>query len=262
MIHATALVDSQAKVGKNVTIGPFCHVGPDVVLEDGVELVSHVSLSSHVHVGEGTKIHPFCVIGQPPQHLSFHGEPSRVVIGKNCMIREHVTIHPGTERGHMQTTIGDHCMIMVGAHIAHDCEIGNHVIMTNNATLGGHVQVGDYANLGGMIAIHQFVRIGEGAIIGGMSGVENDVIPYGSVIGNRARLCGLNLIGLKRRGVSRDDIHDMRNAYRLLFANEGTLAERINDVAEMFPKNTHIMNVIKFMKEESSRSLCLPEHQE
>ena len=158
----------------------------------------------------------------------------------------------------METVIGDHCMIMVGAHIAHDCTIGNHVIMTNNVTLGGHVSVGDRANLGGMIAVHQFVRIGHGAIVGGMSGVENDVIPYGSVIGNRARLCGLNLVGLKRQGVSRDDIHDLRNAYRLLFANEGTLAERISDVAELFSKNTHVMDIIHFMRQESGRSLCLP----
>lgn len=259
MIHPTALVDSKAQIGKGVQIGPFCHVGPHVVLEDNVELVSHVSLTNHVHVGEGTKIFPFSSIGQAPQHLSFKGEPSEVIIGARCLIREHVTIHPGTERGHMKTVIGEGSMIMVGAHVAHDCTLGKNVILTNNATLGGHVTVGDYANIGGMVGIHQFVRIGEGCIIGGMSGVDNDVIPYGSVIGNRARLCGLNLVGLKRRGLSRDDIHDMRNAYRLLFANEGTQVERIQDVAEMFPKNQYVMDIINFMQADTTRSLCLPE---
>lgn len=159
----------------------------------------------------------------------------------------------------METVIGHDTMIMVGAHVAHDCRIGNHVLLTNSATLGGHVEIGDYANIGGMVAIHQFVRIGQGVIIGGMSGVENDVIPYGSVMGNRARLCGLNLVGLKRQGLSRDDIHDMRNAYRLLFANEGTQVERIQDVAEMFEKNHYVMAIINFMKADTTRSLCLPE---
>ena len=259
MIHSSSIVDPKAKIGQNVEIGPFCHVGPHVILEDNVRLVSHVSLSGHVHVGEETAIHPFAAIGQPPQHRSFKGEPSWVKIGPRCLIREHVTIHPGTEKGGMETVIGHDTMIMVGAHVAHDCRVGNYVLLTNNATLGGHVEIGDYANIGGMVAIHQFVRIGNGVIIGGMSGIENDVIPYGSVMGNRARLCGLNLIGLKRQGLSRDAIHDMRNAYRLLFANEGTQAERIQDVAEMFSKNTHVMEIINFMQADTTRALCLPE---
>jgi UDP-N-acetylglucosamine acyltransferase len=259
MIHATAIVDPQAKLGNGVIIGPFCHVGPHVTLEDNVHLVSHVSLANHVHVGEGTKIFPFSAIGQDPQHRSFHGEPSWVKIGPRCLIREHVTIHPGTEKGGMETVIGHDCMIMVAAHVAHDCTVGNHVLLTNNATLGGHVHVGDYANVGGMVGVHQFVRIGQGAIIGGMSGIENDVIPYGSVIGNRARLCGLNLVGLKRRGLPRETIHDMRSAYRLLFANEGTQAERVQDVAEMFAHNAYVMEIIQFMQADTNRALCLPE---
>lgn len=259
MIHSTAVVDSKAQLGSDVSIGPFCHVGPNVILEDRVELVSHVSLADHVHVGEGTKIFPFAALGHEPQHRSFKGEPSWVKVGSNCLIREYVTIHPGTEKGGMKTVIGDHCMIMVSAHVAHDCLVGNSVIITNGAALGGHVQVGDFAVIGGMVGIHQFVRIGKGAIVGGMSGVESDVIPYGSVMGNRARLFGLNLVGLKRQGFSRDVIHDMRNAYRLLFANEGTLAERMIDVAQMFKDNPPVMEIIQFMQDDTNRSLCLPE---
>ena len=259
LIHPTALVDSKAQLGKDVVIGPFCHVGPDVVLEDGVELISHVSLMHRVSVGEKTRIFPFAVIGQDPQHRSFKGEPSQVKIGARCLIREHVTIHPGTAHGGMETVIGDDCMIMVSAHIAHDCILGQGVLLTNGVALAGHVQIGDFSIIGGMVGIHQFVRIGKGAIIGGMSAVENDVIPYGSVIGNRARLCGLNLVGLKRQGLSRELIHEMRNAYRLLFANEGTLAERIEDVAQMFSHNARIMEIIHFMKQDTARSLCLPE---
>lgn len=258
MIHPTALIDPKAVLGKNVTVGPFCHVGPHVILEDDVELVSHVSLAQRVHVGQGTKIFPFSAIGHLPQHRSYKGEPSWVKIGARCLIREHVTIHPGTEKGGMETLIGNDCMIMVAAHVAHDCIVGNGVLLTNNATLGGHVQVGDFANIGGMVGVHQFVRIGHGAIIGGMSGIENDVIPYGSVMGNRARLCGLNLVGLKRRGLDRETIHELRGAYRLLFANEGTLAERIQDVSELFGSNPYVMEIITFMKADSSRALCLP----
>lgn len=258
MIHPTALIDAKATLGQNVTVGPFCHVGPHVTLEDNVTLVSHVSLANHVSVGQGTKIFPFSAIGQAPQHRSYKGEPSWVKIGERCLIREHVTIHPGTEKGEMETVIGNDCMIMVAAHVAHDCVIGNGVLLTNNVTLGGHVRVGDFANIGGMVGVHQFVRIGHGAIVGGMSGVENDVIPYGSVIGNRARLCGLNLVGLKRRGLDRQTIHDLRGAYRLLFANEGTLAERIQDVSELFGSNPYVMEIIEFMQTDASRALCLP----
>jgi UDP-N-acetylglucosamine acyltransferase len=258
MIHPAAEIDPKAKIGHNVKIGPFCHVGPNVTLEDDVELISHVSLANHVHVGKGTKIFPFSAIGQAPQHLSYKGEPSWVKIGERCLIREHATIHPGTARGDMETVIGNDCMIMVSAHVAHDCVIGNSVLLTNNATLGGHVHVGDHAIIGGMVGVHQFVRIGHSAIIGGMSGVENDVIPYGSVMGNRARLCGLNLVGLKRRGLDRQVIHDLRSAYRLLFANEGTLVERIQDVSELFGKNPYVMEIITFMQEDTNRALCLP----
>jgi UDP-N-acetylglucosamine acyltransferase len=181
-----------------------------------------------------------------------------LTVGADVTIREYVTINPGTEGGGMVTRIGDKCLLMTTAHVGHDCQIGNSVILVTNATLGGHVEIGDYAIVGGLAAVHQFVRVGQHAMIGGMSGVENDVIPYGSVMGNRARLSGLNIVGLKRRGFNRDDIHTLRNAYRLLFAEEGTLQERLHDVAEMFTDNGPVMEIVEFIRASSSRAICQP----
>lgn len=257
-IHATAIVEDGAEIGTDVTIGPFCHVGPLAKLGDGVTLISHVVVAGRTHIGAGTSVYPFAAIGLQPQALRFQGEPSELIIGKNCMIREHATLHPGTAFGRMKTEVGDNCLLMVGTHIAHDCIVGNNVVMANNATLGGHVQVGDFVTFGGLAAVHQHVRIGKHAMIGGLSGVENDVIPFGSVMGDRARLSGLNVIGLKRRGFSRDEIHLLRNAYRLLFAQEGTLAERLSDVAELFNSNGTVMDIIEFIRADSERSICQP----
>ena len=256
-IHPTAIVESGAELG-DVVIGPFCHIGPHAKLADGVKLVSHVVIAGRTRVGANTAIYPFASIGQPPQALKYRGEPSELHIGANCIIREHVTMNPGTEFGGMLTRVGDSCLIMTGAHVAHDCKVGNNVVMANNASLGGHVQVGDFANFGGFAAVHQFVRIGRYSMIGGMSGVENDVIPYGSVIGDRARLAGLNVVGLKRRGFNRDVIHALRNAYRLLFAPEGTMSERLEDVAELFNDNGPVSDIIEFIRSDSSRSICQP----
>ncbi|MBX9634406.1 MAG: acyl-ACP--UDP-N-acetylglucosamine O-acyltransferase [Magnetospirillum sp.] len=258
-IHPAAIVDPKARVADTATVGPFCVVGPEVELADGVELLSHVVVAGHTYVGEGTRIFPFASIGHQPQDLKYKGEPSTLTIGKNCQIREHVTMNPGTEGGGMKTVVGDNCLFMASAHVAHDCILGNNVIMANNATLAGHVVVGDFAFLGGLSACHQFVRIGKHAMIGGMSGVEADVIPFGIVIGNRAHLNGLNIVGLKRRGFSREDIHTLRNAYRLLFAPEGTLQERVSDVAEQFKENLAIMEVVEFIRSDSSRQLCTPQ---
>jgi UDP-N-acetylglucosamine acyltransferase len=258
-IHPAAIVDPKARIADTVTIGPFCVVGPEVELAEGVELLSHVVVAGRTSVGANTRIFPFASIGHPPQDLKYKGEPSTLTIGKNCQIREHVTMNPGTEGGGMVTTVGDNCLFMASAHVAHDCVLGDNVIMANNATLAGHVVVGDFAFLGGLSAVHQFVRIGKHAMIGGMSGVEADVIPFGIVIGNRAHLNGLNIVGLKRRGFSREDIHSLRNAYRLLFAPEGTLAERVSDVAEQFKDNLAIMEVVEFIRSDSSRQLCTPE---
>lgn len=257
-IHPSAVVDPKARIADSAIVGPFCMVGPDVELGERVELVSHVAVAGITTVGEGTRIFPFASIGHPPQDLKYKGEPSTLTIGKNCQIREHVTMNPGTEGGGMETRVGDNCLFMASAHVAHDCILGNNVIMANNATLAGHVVVGDFAFLGGLSAVHQFVRIGKHAMIGGMSGVEADVIPFGIVIGNRAHLNGLNIVGLKRRGFSREDIHTLRNAYRLLFAPEGTLQERVDDVAEQYQENGAVMEVIEFIRADSSRQLCTP----
>ncbi len=257
-IHPTAVVDGGARIGANVTVGPYSIVGTGVELAEGVTVMSHVVVNGRTSIGANTKVYPFASVGLAPQDLKYKGEPSRLEIGCNNIIREHVTMHGGTEGGGMVTRVGNNCLFMVACHVAHDCRIGDHVVMVNNATLGGHVMVGDWAILGGLAAVHQYVRIGRHAMVGGLSGVENDVIPYGSVTGNRARLQGLNIIGLKRRGISRDDIHTLRNAYRLLFAQEGTMAERLEDVAELFHDNRAVMEIIDFIRTESQRSICQP----
>ncbi|HEY9080710.1 acyl-ACP--UDP-N-acetylglucosamine O-acyltransferase [Magnetovibrio sp.] len=257
-IHPTAIIETGAELGENVTVGPYSIVGAQVKLGDGVRLESHVVIGGDTTVGANTHIFPFASIGLQPQDLKFKGEPSRLEIGFNNVIREHVTMNPGTEGGGLLTRVGNNCLFMVGAHIAHDCQIEDHVILVNNATLAGHVTVGEFAIIGGLSAVHQFVRIGKHAMLGGMSGVESDVIPYGTVTGNRAHLSGLNLVGLKRRGVDRETIHALRNAYRLLFAQEGTMAERLQDVAEMFKDNEPVMDIIRFIEGNGSRAICQP----
>ena len=257
-IHPTAVIEAGAKIGDAVSIGPYSIVGPDVELGDGVELLSHAVIWGHTVVGPNSRIFPFASIGHQPQDMKYKGETSHLIIGANNVIREHVTMNPGTEGGGMTTRIGDNCLFMIGAHVAHDCTIGDNVILVNNATLAGHVSIEEWAIIGGLSAVHQFVRIGKHAMIGGKTGVAEDVIPYGSVIGNRARLSGLNIIGLKRRDFSRDEIHDLRKAYRLIFAEEGTLSERIQDVAELFPDTEAVRDILDFITADSSRSICQP----
>ena len=257
-VHPTAIVEPDSKLGENVIIGPFCSVGANVIISDGCRLVSHAVVAGNTTIGANTHIYPFASIGHPPQDMKFKGEPSKLLIGANNIIREHVTMNPGTEGGGMVTQIGNNCLFMVGSHVAHDGVIGNHVIFANNATVAGHVVVEDYAILGGLCAVHQFVRIGCHAMIGGMSGVEQDVIPYGSVLGNRARLAGLNVVGIRRRGFSRSEIADLRKAYRLLFAEEGSMSERLVDVSEMYKENEAVMEIVDFIRGESSRSICQP----
>ncbi len=257
-IHSTAIIEQGARLGEGAVIGPYCCVGGMVELGDGVRLHSHVVVAGKTTIGPNTHVYPFASIGHPPQDLKYKGEESELVIGANNVIREHATMNPGTAGGGMITRIGNNCLFMVGAHVAHDCDIANHVIMANNATLAGHVAVDDFAILGGLSAVHQFCRIGRHAMIGGMSGVENDVIPYGSVTGNRARLDGLNIVGLRRRGFSRSEVAAMRKAYRLLFAQEGTMAERLEDVAEMYRDNVAVMEIVGFIRSDSSRAICQP----
>ncbi len=257
-IHPTAIIDPNAEIGAGVKVGPYSIVGAGVKLGDGVELMSHVVVAGTTSVGAGTRIFPFSSIGHQPQDLKFKGEASSLEIGERNVIREHVTMNPGTEGGGLMTRTGNDCLFMVGAHVAHDCQIGNNVILVNNATMAGHVTVEDWAIVGGLSAVHQFVRIGKHAMIGGMSGVEHDVIPYGTVTGNRAKLEGLNIVGLKRRGFSRDMIHEIRKAYRMIFAEEGTMAERLQDVIEDFSDNEPVMEIVNFIQSDSSRRICQP----
>jgi len=257
-IHPTAVVAPEANLGGDVQIGPYCIIGSEVTLGDSVSLHSHVVVDGRTTIGEATEIYPFASIGLQPQDLKYQGEPSTLTVGARNRIREHVTMNPGTEGGIMETRVGDDCLFMIGSHIAHDCVIGNHVIMANNATLGGHVEVGDYAIIGGLAAIHQFVRIGAHAMVGGMSGVEQDLIPYGSAMGERARLRGLNLVGLQRRDFSRDDIQTLRTAYRLMFAQEGTLAERVDDVVGLYGESNAVMEIVDFIRAETSRAVLQP----
>jgi UDP-N-acetylglucosamine acyltransferase len=258
-IHPTAIVDPGARLGSDVVIGPFCVVGPDVVLGDGVRLESHVAVAGHTTVGARTRVWPFASIGHEPQDLKYRGEPTRLEIGADNAIREHVTMNPGTADGGGLTRVGDRNLFMVGVHVGHDCLVDDDVIMANNATLGGHVQVGRFAVLGGLCAVHQRVRIGTGAMVGGMTGVEKDVIPFGSVIGDRARLAGLNLVGLKRRGTDRAAIHAVRGCFRAVFQGEGSLAERAAAARDEFAAVPEAAAIIDFILADSSRAFCTPE---
>jgi len=258
VIHPTAIVADGARLGANVRIGPYSIVGSNVTLGDNVELVSHAVVEGNTTIGPGTRIFPFASVGHEPQDLKFHGENSRLEIGANCTIRESVTINPGTENGGMVTRIGDDCLIMASAHIAHDVIVGNNVVVTNYVGIAGHCHIGDFVRFGGTCVIHQFTRIGAHAFIGAQSMVDGDVIPYGMAVGNRATLTGLNLIGLKRRGFEREAIHRLRAAYRQIFASEGTLRERVEDAAEIFSQDTLVQDVVRFIADAQDRPILLP----
>jgi UDP-N-acetylglucosamine acyltransferase len=257
-IHPTAIVAPGASLADDVTIGPYSIVGEHVVLGPGVTLAAHVVIDGRTTIGAQTRIFPFAAIGLEPQDLKYNGEPSSLAIGSHNTIREYVTINPGTAGGGMVTQIGSHCLLMVGVHVAHDCRIADHVIMANNATLGGHVVVGEFARLGGLCAVHQFVRIGRHAMVGGMSGVERDVIPYGQVMGDRARLTGLNIVGMQRGGFSREEIQGLRSAYQFLFTAGGTLNDRVNEAAERFSGIAPVDDILAFIRADSSRAICQP----
>jgi len=261
-IHSTAIVSPKAQIGQGVEVGPYCVIGDNVKIGDNTVLKSHVVIEGHTQIGKNNTIFPFATIGLVPQDLKFGGEESRVVIGDNNSIREHVTIHLGTKTGAMQTTIGNNNLLMVGVHIAHDCVVGNNVILANNATLAGHVVIGDNVVIGGLSALHQFVRVGRGAMIGGMSGVESDVIPYGLVMGERASLAGLNLVGMKRSNIARDEIHALRNFFKKLFAHNAdnkNFIARLDSAASEFEEKI-VQEVVSFVKSESSRSFCQPKN--
>lgn len=257
MIHSTAIVSSSAKIGQNVRIGAYSVIGDEVELCDNVEVMSHVCISGRTIIGEGTKVFPFAAIGFEPQDLKYHGEKSKVIIGKNNSIREYVTIHPGTEGGAMQTVVGDNNLLMIGVHIAHDCVIGNNTVLANNVTLAGHVVVGNDVIIGGLSAVHQFVRIGHNAIIGGMAGVERDVIPYGAVKGERGHLYDINVIGLRRAGINKSEIKALQDAYEIIFHGENNLIENLSQAEKILNYSQCANEIFKFMREKTNRSFCL-----
>lgn len=257
-IHPSAVVEDGAEIGADVRIGPFCHIGREVKLGDGCELFGHVVVAGRTTIGPRTKLYPFASIGHPPQDLKYRGEPSTLTIGADCMIREGVTMNPGTAGGGLETVVGDRCAFLANSHVGHDCHVGDGVVFSNNVMLAGHCSVGDYAIIGGGAAVIQFARVGAHAFVGGLSGLENDCIPYGMALGNRAYLSGLNIIGLQRRGFAREDIHTLRRAYRLLFGPEGTLMERLEDVAAEFESHPAVADIIAFIRTGGKRSLCTP----
>jgi UDP-N-acetylglucosamine acyltransferase len=260
-IHPAAAVDSEAVLGEGVEIGPFAVIGPHVRLGANTRIHSHAVITGWTEIGENCEIHPFAVLGGSPQDKKYRGEDSRLVIGRATTIREHVTMNGGTEGGGHVTSVGSHGLFLAGAHVAHDCQIGDYVLLVNNATLAGHVTIEDHASIGGLSAVHQWVRIGAYAFVGGMSGVENDVIPFGMALGNRAHLAGLNIVGLKRHGFDREQIHALRQAYRLLFSQEGTLQERLDDVDKMFDGSPAVQRIVTFMRAKADRAFCVPRSQ-
>lgn len=258
MIHQTAIISKTAKIGNNVKIGAYSIIGDNVNIGNDVEIMSHVCIDGFTFIGDGTKIFPFATIGYNPQDLKYHGEKSQLIIGKYNSIREYVTMHPGTEGGIMKTVIGDGNLFMIGVHVAHDCNLGNNIIMGNNVTLGGHVRIDDNVIIGGMSAVHQWTRIGRGAIIGGMSGVERDVIPYGNVKGERAHLHGLNIVGLKRASINRSDIAALKQAYEIIFAKDDIINNNLEKAENMFHGIIYVEEIIQFMRQKSERSYCQP----
>ena len=257
-IHKSAVIDKTAEIGAGCSIGAFSLIGPGVKLGENVRIHSHVVVTGRTSIGAETEIFPFASIGHQPQDLKYKGEPSTLTIGAKCIIREGVTMNPGTEGGGMATVVGDRCAFLANSHVGHDCHVGNDAIFSNNVMLAGHATIGDFVILGGGAGVIQFARVGAHSFVGGMSALENDLIPYGMAIGNRAHLNGLNIVGLQRRGFSRADIHSLRRAYRLLFADEGGLMERVEDVSAEFKDHPIVTEILTFIRAGGKRSLCTP----
>jgi UDP-N-acetylglucosamine acyltransferase len=255
LIHPTALIAEGAQLGESVQIGPWCQIGPEVVLGASVRVMSHVVIDGRTQIGAGATIYPFCTVGLAPQDLKYRGEPTRTEIGARTQLREHCTVHRGTITGTGVTKVGADCLLMAVVHVAHDCEIGDGVVIANNVVMGGHVTIGNHAVIGGSSALHQFVRIGRAAQVGGGCGVAADVIPVGSVLGNRARLAGLNLIGLKRRGYDHVARHRLRAAFRRLFAGNGVFASRLAAVRIEFANDDLVAELLRFIDAPSKRGL-------
>ena len=257
MIHNSSVIDKKAKISKNVKIGPFCYVGPKVQINDNVELISNVHIEGKTIVGEGTKIYPFSSIGTPPQDKKYKGEDNSLEIGKNNIIREYVTINPGTKGGGEKTIIGDNCLLMISSHVAHDCKIGNNVVIANNVPLGGHVTIEDSVVIGGNSAVQQFTRIGRLAMIGGMTGVLKDVIPFGLSFGNRNYLRGINLIGLKRNKYNNKEIMELDQAFKKIFSSKN-LHENLSNINGEYKENGLVKEVIDFIGKDKKRPICTP----
>jgi UDP-N-acetylglucosamine acyltransferase len=258
VIDPTARIEPGARVGPDVSIGPYCIIGPDVEIGEGCRLSAHVHIAGHTAVGARTVVHPFASLGGPPQSVKYRGGPTRLTVGTDCDIRAGVTISTGTEDGGGVTVIGDRCFFMAGSHVGHDCRVGNAVTFANNAVLGGHVSVGDRAFLGGQAAVHQFVRVGEGAMIGGLSGITRDVIPFGFAFGPRAELVGLNVVGLKRSGHGRADLHRLRQSYRALFLGAGEFRDRLAAVAAEHGADPLVGKIVDFLRAGGSRPPMMP----
>src|ERR1700689_3582301 len=257
-IDPTARVAAGARIGESVEIGPYCLVGPRVELSRGVRLLSHVNATGVTAIGEGTVVYPFSSLGTPPQSVRYRGGATRLVIGARCELRESVTMNTGTEEGGSITRVGDRCSFMVGSHVGHDCQVGDDVTFANNVVLGGHVSVGDFTFLGGHVAIHQFVRIGEGVMMAGMSAARDDIIPFGFALGQTGALVGLNMVGLRRRGATRAEMHRVRNAYRSLFFVEGRIADRVDAVEREFRNDPLVGKMIAFIRAGNKRPLMRP----
>ena len=258
MIDPTARVAEGARIGNGVEIGPYCIVGPRVEIGDGVRLIAHVHVTGVTAIGEGTIVYPFASLGTPPQSVHYRGGATRLVIGPHCELREGVTMNTGTEDGGGVTRVGERCLLMVGSHVGHDCHVGNAVIFANNVVLGGHVSVGDNTFLGGNAAIHQYVRVGEGAMLAGLSGATGDIIPFGYARGQIADLAGLNIVGLRRRGATRAEMHRLRRVYRALFLGQGAFADRLAKIAHDFADDPLTKKIITFISGGSQRPLMQP----
>ncbi|MGE0828869.1 MAG: acyl-ACP--UDP-N-acetylglucosamine O-acyltransferase [Hyphomonadaceae bacterium] len=257
-IHPTALIDPSAELGRDVEVGPYCVIGPHVRIGARTKLISHVFVEKWASLGEDNTFFPFVTLGTPPQDISYKGEETWLEIGDRNTIREHASMQRGTVRGRSKTKIGSGCYFMAQSHVAHDCIVADNVILAQGAVLGGHVQVAEHVIFGGLAAVHQYCRIGRHAFIGGLSAVVADVIPYGSAFGVHAHLAGLNVIGMRRRNFSRETIHDLRAAYRLLFAEEGTFQERLEDAAQIYADRPEVMEIVEFVRAEANRPLCMP----
>ncbi|HSY86790.1 MAG TPA: acyl-ACP--UDP-N-acetylglucosamine O-acyltransferase [Verrucomicrobiae bacterium] len=255
-IHPTAVVAAGAQMADDVEIGAYCCIGAEVSIEPGVRLHPHVVVAGRTHIGAGTEIHPFASLGQPPQYVGFNRPHSGLEIGRGNVLREYVTMNGGTSLDKVPTHVGSNCYFMTGVHIAHDCWVGDSVTMANNATLGGHVVIGDHVNIGGLTAIHQYCRVGKHAMVGGCSAVTQDVVPFAMAVGNRARLRGLNVVGLKRRSFSRVDIQALRTAYRQIFLGSGPFAERLDEVSVAYRDNVMVMELISFITADATRPIA------